>query len=134
VFVRSVRGVVIVRMSRRARHVHAHVARREWAAPHLRDDEAMSHAEAGEILAELAAREAGVEQRAEEHVPGDSRERVEMEHAGSGRPRARALHARLIRVASTAAPNPLSMLTTPTFGAQLFSIESSAVTPPNAAP
>ena len=41
---------------------------------------------------------------------------------------------RLIRVAAQAAPKPLSILTTVTPAAQLFSIVSSAATPPNDAP
>ena len=41
---------------------------------------------------------------------------------------------RLMRLATAAAPKPLSMLTTATPDAQLFSIDSSAATPPAPAP
>lgn len=40
----------------------------------------------------------------------------------------------LMRVAAAAAPKPLSMLTTVTPAAQLFSMESSAASPPKDAP
>jgi ABC-type sugar transport system substrate-binding protein len=43
-------------------------------------------------------------------------------------------HRRLIVLATQPAPNPLSMLTTETFEAQLFSIPRSAVNPPKLAP
>jgi len=43
-------------------------------------------------------------------------------------------HSRLISDAIHAAPNPLSILTTETLGAQVFSMPSSAATPPSEAP
>lgn len=100
----------------------------------------MANTETREIQGQLAPRQAGVEQRREEHVAGDAGEGVEVEYARADHLRAAPvshfprLHARLIKVASAAAPKPLSMFTTPTFGAQLFSIPSSAATPPKDAP
>jgi len=121
----------------RARHHDAHVAGGQGSAPHPRDDETMRHAEAREVLVERAPRKPRVEQRTEEHVARDAREGIEVEQERSGSPGpppAPLLQVRLIRVASAAALNPLSMFTTATFGAQLFSIASSAATPPNDAP
>ena len=43
-------------------------------------------------------------------------------------------HKRLIALATQPAPNPLSIFTTLTFDAQLFSIASNAVNPPKLAP
>ena len=69
----------------------------------------------------------GVEQRAEQHVSGGTVCGVNPErdaHAG-----------RLsIRATAAAAPNPLSMLTTVTPGAQALSMVSRAAIPPNDAP
>jgi hypothetical protein len=43
-------------------------------------------------------------------------------------------HSRLMSDAMQAAPKPLSMLTTETFGEQVFNIPSNAATPPKDAP
>ena len=64
------------------------------------------------------------EQSAGEHVAGRAHRAVEVE----------GLHEWFMREARTAAPNPLSMLTTPTPAAQELSIARSAATPLNDAP
>jgi len=46
----------------------------------------------------------------------------------------RLFHIRLMREAMQAAPNPLSMFTTETLGAQVFNIPRRAATPPKEAP
>ena len=73
----------------------------------------------------------GVDQRAEGDVSGDPGDAVEVEdpHPSSAR-----IAARTIRCATCAAPNPLSMFTTATPGAQEESIERGAESPPNEAP
>jgi len=131
-----VRGIVRILPppTRAAGYDDAQVTRRQRAAPDARDHQTMRDAEAREIDGQLAPREAGIEQRRQEHVAGDPGEGIEMEQPGTARYALPARHARLIRVASAAAPNPLSMFTTPTFGAQLLSIASRAATPPNDAP
>ena len=72
----------------------------------------------------------GVEQRAEQHVAGDTADAVEVQrgrHAGAAAERA-------MRAAIVPAPKPSSMLTTATPAAHEHSIASSALTPPSAAP
>jgi hypothetical protein len=73
---------------------------------------------------------ARVEQGAEQHVARDAGEAVEVE-----RPRHAAAPAeRAIRAAIVPAPKPSSMFTTATPAAHEHSMDSSAVTPENAAP
>src|SRR5206468_8685920 len=69
-------------------------------------------------------------ERAEQHVAADTRGGVEPPdaHGHSGAAR------RATRAANTPAPNPLSMFTTVTPGAQELSIASRAARPPNDAP
>ena len=88
-------------------------------------------AQPAEALADGAGVGSSVEQGGEQHVAGDPADAVEMEEAAQ--PSAPAAD-RAIRAAIVPAPRPSSMLTTATPAAQLHSIESSAVTPPRAAP
>jgi hypothetical protein len=76
--------VVTVSMATRSGHAHIDVQRGEDPAPHAPHDEAVVEAEAGEIRLELFAREARVEQRAEQHVPGHPGEDVEVEYTCAG--------------------------------------------------
>ena len=69
-----------------------------------------------------------MDERGDQHVARDARETVqEQDHVGP------ALRFTM-RAASAAAPNPLSMFTTPIPGAQALSIVRSAATPPKLAP
>src|SRR5581483_9735014 len=81
-----------------------------------------------EVAAKLLGVRAGVEQRTERHVAGDAGEAVEVRDPHADAP------ARMMRWATSAAPNPLSMFTTQTPGAQLFSMVSRAASPRNADP
>ena len=85
-------------------------------------------AEASQPVADGRLRGARVEERAEEHVAGDARDGVDVEEP------AHAAAARAMRLATVAAPNPSSMLTTATPGAQEESIDMSATCPPAATP
>ena len=60
-------------------------------------------------------------QRRHEHGPAERRSKADN-------------HSRLMSEAMQAAPKPLSILTTETLGEQVFSMPSSAATPPNDAP
>ena len=68
----------------------------------------------------------GVEQRAEQHVPGDPADAVHVQDHFAD--------CLAILAAIVPAPNPSSMFTTATPAAQLVIIASSALTPPNVAP
>ena len=74
---------------------------------------------------QVRQRRACVDQRAEQHVAADAGRAVQ--------PADHRCAPRAMRAARTPAPKPLSMLTTPTPGAQPLSIASSAATPPNEA-
>ena len=94
----------------------------------LRARVTMSTPSASQPVADGRLRGARVEQRAEEHVAGDARDRVDVEQP------AHEAAARAMRLATVAAPNPSSMLTTATPGAQEESIDMSATCPPAATP
>ena len=89
-----------------------------------------AHAEAAKGRAERAHIGARVDQRGEQHVPGDAADAVEVQRARHGDGAA----ARAMRAAIVPAPKPSSMLTTATPAAHEHSIDSSALTPPKAAP
>ena len=72
----------------------------------------------------------GVQQRTQHHVSAGACLAVEIGRRHAGKRSVR----RAISVACTPAPNPLSMFTTETPGAQLVNIPSRAARPPNAAP
>src|SRR5690606_20007980 len=83
------------------------------------------------------ARHPEVEQRTEEHIACAPRRAVDMQVLAPKQAWVRQLaheRLRLIRAAATAAPNPLSMLTTMTPGEHDDSIEIIAAKPPNPAP
>ena len=89
-------------------------------------------AQPGQAGAHLVERRAGVQQRPQQHVAGDSADRVDVQQ--SLRAHAAPAAARAIRAAIVAAPNPSSMLTTATPGAHEVNIASSAGMPPAATP
>jgi hypothetical protein len=55
------------------------VASRERAALHGSHAQLVVEFESGEIFGERAPRQPGIEQRAQEHVPGDPREQIQMQ-------------------------------------------------------
>ena len=73
---------------RALRDEHLDVARGDRAAAHTAHAQPVRDPEPVEVRLELAAREPQVEERAEEHVAGDPREAIEVQHAAA--PRARA--------------------------------------------
>ena len=72
----------------------------------------------------------GVEQGAEQHVAGETADRVDVGQPAHCSPSVW----RAIRAAIVPAPKPSSMLTTATPAAHEVSIDRSALMPPNAAP
>ena len=116
-----------------ARHVDAHVARGERPAPHLETHEAVGHAEAREIRAS-ARRERPASSSAPRNMLPAMPEKGSRWSTRAPACRARAGFSAVDERRDEAAPKPLSMFTTPTFGAQLVSIPSSAAKPPNEAP
>ncbi len=63
-----------------ARHQHVDVARGQHPTLYPGDLEPVLQVEPGQILGQLLAREPQVEQRTDEHVPGDPGEGVEVQH------------------------------------------------------
>ena len=106
------------------------VRRRQAVAcdPVCRQLEALD-AEPGQSRPDGVRVRACVEQRAEQHVPGDAGDAVDIQQPAHAPAPARA-----IRAAIVPAPNPSSMLTTATPAAHEHSIASSAATPEKAAP
>jgi hypothetical protein len=68
-----------------ARNFDVEIARGERTALNLSHDQAVRQPQPGEVRLELLARQTQVEQRAEEHVPGDAGEAVEMQDARARR-------------------------------------------------
>ena len=89
------------------------------------------HAEGGNDRAHPLHVGARVEQGAEEHVAGHARGRVDV---GGARPIRHRCTAWMILAACTAAPNPLSMLTTARPGLHEDSMVAAAARPPAATP
>ncbi len=129
--------------------VHTHADRADAVRGHASHGDARFGGEFVEQPLEVlggegAVRGAGIQQRAEELVARDAGRTVEVaDELSPGRhavspvsvdASASAQAGRLIRVAITAAPKPLSMFTTPMPPAHELSIVSSAETPPKFAP
>ena len=97
-------------------------------------------ADGGERCLDGAAVGTGVEQRRQDHVTSRPAARVDPEasqvaaRTGTGAGHGFRAGRRAMRAAQTAAPNPLSMLTTLMPGAQALSIVSSAAIPPRPVP
>lgn len=75
----------------------------------------------GQGIPDDVLRHSDIQQRSHRHVPGDTTHEIQMENQA---------RLRLIEEAHIAAPNPLSMFTTDSPGAQLLSMVSRAEMPP----
>ena len=118
-----------MRLAGRAGHPDARPG--DALGPHpLRDERQTLDAEPAEPALDRRRLGAGVQQRAEQHVARDARHAVHVQRPGHvSLPAERA-----IRAAIVPAPKPSSMPTTASPAAHEDSMESRAVTPPNAVP
>jgi len=121
--------------------IHLHVDRRDPAAHDPRRGQPLPpRADRIERRSDHRDRHAEIDERAQRHVTGAPAHAIEVQVLPAQRvtaPITRAAHrvtARAIRAAATAAPNPLSMFTVTTPGAQLVSIDASATSPPAPTP
>jgi hypothetical protein len=119
---RAVRVVMVVLVL----DVHVHLGRAKSSAPDLAGgDRPAVERQRGELLPDRVERDARVDERAEDHVPGRAAGTVEVDDAAHRIFATR----RLICEAWWAAPKPLSMLRTDTPAAHELSIASSAASP-----